>query len=181
MTMRRLVALGPALSLVACAAEPPRGPFFGDERYLVVGVRPDREADELQAALENTGRVVRVRFSGQHFTALGFGDAHREALGVRVITPRGIALALDADEGDPLHPARRYRLVQAPLVEGHDADGDGFEEVFVERITGPEPERCLVAYRVRDSGFVDPVVGAINLAGPARRDEPVWLEPYFCQ
>jgi hypothetical protein len=171
----------PILLLAAGAcAQTPRGPYFDDERYLVVGVDPGREVDAVTGNLERAGYRIGPRFSGRHFAAIGFADAAGLPLGVRVITGRGIALALDPIEGDVFTPALRHRLLEAPLIEQHDADGDGFEEVFVERIEGPVPERCVQAFRVRDSGFVDAVSAGVALAGVARRDEPLWLDPFFC-
>jgi hypothetical protein len=48
----------------------------------------------------------------------------------------------------------RYALLAPPLTQTQDADGDGFEEVFIEqRTAGQNP--CLLVYRVRDVGYVD--------------------------
>ena len=143
----------PWLLLSACAGSSP-GPFFGDERYLRFGVDPDAEAKQVVAHFERAGRRKQVQLRGRHFTALGFVDARGEPAAVRVLTARGIALALDSREGDALQPAQAFNLL-APPQEGHDADADGFEEVFVLRRQGGRG--CIEAFRIRDVGFVDPV------------------------
>jgi hypothetical protein len=80
-------------------------------------------------------------------------DRTGRATRVRVVTLRGISLALDPGLDTPLLPAPRYALLSPPLPNTQDADGDGFEEVFVEKRM-PE-QTCLLVYRVRDVGFVD--------------------------
>jgi hypothetical protein len=168
--------------MAACPSPPP-SPFFGDERFLRLGVEPDREADQLEQQLQASGFEPVLRFRGQHFHALGFLDRSGRRALVRVVTVRGIELALDPQPGDDLQPSVRYRLLAAPLPETHDADGDGFEEIFVERIAGQPPLRCVQVYRVRDSGFVDLVsvpegygVVGVDQAGL----EAAWREPVFC-
>ena len=174
----------PLLSLCvacACAAPAPR-PFFGDERYLVLGVQPEQEADRLEQQLVESGHALQLRLRGQHFHALGFRDRHGLVGLVRVVTARGIVLALDSDTGDALRPAVRYRLLAPPSPQTHDADGDGFEEIYVERIGGPTSGRCVLVFRARDSGFVDAVQvpEGYALAGGAHAREPALRAPAFC-
>jgi hypothetical protein len=174
----RCAALLAAALGCGCAAQP-RSPFFGDERFLVLGVDPDAEADALARQLEDNGYRVEQRLRGQHFSALGAADAERVATKVRVMTARGIALALDAAATDPLRPGLRYALLPPPSPDTHDADADGFEEVFV-RITAPASgEPCIQVYRVRDSGFVDPV-GPVALSTAGEHAAPPWNAPVFC-
>lgn len=154
--MRPFRVLLPSLLLVACGA-PSQGPFFDDQRYLVFGVEPDAEAAALVERFEAAGRKLLLRVRGHHFTALGFDDGNGHAAAVRVITSRGIELALDPPPGDGLHDPVAYRLLAAPIEGTQDADGDGFEELFVERLVGGAREGCIEPYRVRDAGFVDPV------------------------
>lgn len=163
-----------------CASQPP-SPFFQDERFLVLGVDPDAETDALARQLEADGfRIVR-RLRGQHFSALGVADRDGVAARVRVVTARGIALALDPDARDLTQPARRYALLPPPSAETHDADGDGFEEVFVHVLPEAGEPPCIQVYRVRDSGFVDPVAGgAFTPTSPEAQRERAWNQPTFC-
>jgi hypothetical protein len=171
-----------AALLCACGASQPPGPYYGDEQYLVLGVRPDAEAIALALQIEATGYGLSRQLNGQNFTALGFADEEGLPSKVRVVTSRGITLALDSEAADALHEGMRYELLDAPLLETHDADGDGFEEVFVEAQPASGEPPCILVYRVRDSGFVDPVPGkgyAIERAADATAD--AWRDPQFCE
>lgn len=172
-----LLAVACASAGSACASRQP-SPFFGDERYLVLGVDPDAEADRVTADLEKSGYRVTRKLRGQNFSALGADDDAGPA-SVRVITLRGIALALDAVLGDALQPGVRYALLPPPSSETHDADGDGFEEVFVDVRAEKEPA-CIRVYRVRDSGFVDLVTSGFALA-PQPNAAPPWNAPQLCE
>ena len=120
------------------------------------GVDPDHEARSLTAQMEKNGFVELRRVRGQNFTALGFGNRRDVPLKVRVVTKRGIELALDPEPSTALAPGVRYELLEAPIRGTQDADGDGFEEVFVS-VQRERAAACVTVYRVRDSGFVDPV------------------------
>jgi hypothetical protein len=139
----------------ACAARQP-GPFFGDDRYLVVGVDPDTESRALVRQLEKKGYYVQLRVRGKTFSALGFADEQDVPQKVRIVTVRGIEVALDPVPGTPLQPGVRYELLPSPVAGTQDADGDNFEEVFVSVHT-ETTGACAQVYRVRDSGFVDAV------------------------
>lgn len=168
------------LGLAGACASQPAGPFFGDERFLRFGVDPSAEADALTAQLERAGYTLARRVRGQYFTALGFVDTQGLPSVLRVVTARGIALALDARAGDVFVPSEQFQLLPAPFSDTHDADGDGFEEVFVwQAVSGQEP--CVQPYRVRDSGFVDRVEQD-NYALAAHPDttDPRWQNPQFC-
>lgn len=143
----------------ACAAQEPRGPYFGDERHLVLGVDPERETAAIVASMEQEGHALALRLRGIHFTALDFVDVEGKPVAVRIVTARGIALALDAQHGDALRPARAWRLlpVRLPRVLGVEAD----EQVFVEeRITGVAP--CVRAYEVDAAGNAVAAKGALD-------------------
>jgi hypothetical protein len=176
---RRLLTL--LLPLSACASQPP-GPYYGDEQYLVFGVHPDAEAVALAAQIEASGYPLARRVSGQSFTALGFVDEQGLPSKVRVVTSRGIALALDPEPKDPLHEGARFALLEAPSHDTADADGDGFEEVFVELQPESGQGTCILVYRVRDSGFVDEVPGKSYalLRTPDNAEGP-FVDPQFCE
>jgi hypothetical protein len=171
-----------AAALCACGA-PQRSPFFGDEKYLVLGVDPGAEAQALIADLEAQGYEAQPRLRGEHFSALGVIHPDSSNIGVRVVTMRGIALSLDRQPPTVFQPEIRYRLLPPPFPATHDADGDGFEELFVNVVrSSPEGEgACIAVYRVRDVGFVDPVDGAKFSMPPAPKGrEPLWRSPVFC-
>ena len=174
--MLALVALGTA---PGCAPQP-AGPYFGDEQLLVMGVDAQTEADRVAEQFARKGTRLVRRLRGEHFAALGFADEHGEGY-VRVITVRGIGLALDPQLASPLAQGVRYVLLESPSKSGHDADGDGFDEVFVERLQAPPTEPCILIFRIRDSGFVDPVDGhgyAVEVA--SRPVQTAWLAPNYC-
>jgi hypothetical protein len=163
-----------------CASQPP-SPFFQDERFLVLGVDPDAETDALARQLEANGFRIVERLRGRHFGALGAAGPDGIPAKVRVVTARGIALALDPGARGPAQPSHRYALLPPPSPETHDADGDGFEDVFVHVLPDTGEVPCIRVYRVLDSGFVDPVAGggAPPAAGSAST-HPAWREPHFC-
>ncbi len=145
------------VAMIAGCGEPPRGPFFGDEKFLRFGVQPGQEADEVRRVLEQNGQRLALRLEGKHFIAMGFSERSGAPGSVRVITLRGIVVSLDAAEANALSQGVAYRLLPAPGGLDHDADADGFEEVFVETIDGRALEGCISVYRIRDVGFVDSV------------------------
>jgi hypothetical protein len=153
-------ALGLLASAAACASRPPN-PFFGDEAYLHFGLDTNAEANALIQTYAEQTEPVSLRLDGQHFTALGFMSRSGRATRVRVVTVRGIQLALDPEPATPVHASTDYALLDAPIPNTHDADGDGFDEIFVERRTAEAT--CLLVYRVRDVGFVDPVPTPVRL------------------
>ena len=107
---------GAAALLAACASQP-RSPYYGDERFLVLGVRPDAEAGARRGAraqrLRGDLEVERPALHGARRIQRG-----RRAGKVRIVTARGIALALDPVVATPLTPGIRYALMPPP-VEGH--------------------------------------------------------------
>jgi hypothetical protein len=164
--LRRASYLGSAGALLLGCARTPAGPFFHDEQYLRFGVDPHNEADSLVKLYAERSEPLALRLTGRDFTALGFMDREGRSTRARVVTLRGIALALDPEQPSPLTAAKRYALVANPLAGTHDADRDGFEEVFVEERWASES--CLLVYRVRDVGYVDPVPVSLSLFGRER-------------
>jgi hypothetical protein len=182
-----LAALALALTcgalVLACGA-PAHGPFFGDDRLIVLGVDPEAEADALAKQLQARGLHEARRIRGKTFTALGFAPAAaaqgEQQSDVRVITGRGIALALEARAPTALARGERYALLPAPYRDTLDADGDGFDELFVSRTPLPSGERCTLVYRVRDSGFVDEVgTDDYTLVRVPDVADAAWQQP-FC-
>jgi hypothetical protein len=139
-------------AVFACASRPARGPLIGDEQWLVVGVPPEREADALIESMARHGRTLVLRLRGIHYTALEFADAEGATAAVRVVTRRGIALALDAHAGDVWRPARAWRLLPSPLEAG-GGDARAEELVLIEERVAAR-EACVRVYRVRESGEV---------------------------
>jgi hypothetical protein len=164
-------------ALAACASQQ-QGPYFHDEQFLVFGVDPDAEARALTRQLEKNGFFVARRVRGQNFSALGFSDARDVPQKVRVITRRGIALALDQQASTLLSQGVRYELIDGPALGTQDADGDGFEEIFVLVHRDAPAVTCIAAYRARDSGFVDAVDG-VEIAH-IDNTQAVWRAPRFC-
>jgi hypothetical protein len=164
---------------LGCASSP-ASPFFGDEELLVVGVDRDAEADAMVREYEAAGSKLTLRLRGEHFSALGF--TRKDGLGaVRVLTGRGIALALDSKAGTALTQGARYALLGPPFTQTHDADGDRFEEVFVQLYPDAPSEPCVLVYRVRDSGFVDPVSAKdYSVHSPTEPLSPAWQAAAFC-
>lgn len=141
--------------MIGCASTP-AGPVFRDDKYLRFGVDPNAEADAVIENQKERNYRLAQRLDGRHFTALGFMDKGGRSRAVRILTVRGIGVALDSRPQSPIQPATNYALVAPPIKDTHDADRDGFEEVFVEEQT--QGEACLRVFRVRDVGSVDPVV-----------------------
>lgn len=151
------------LAGAAGCATPSQGPFFGDEAYLHFGLDTHAEASALIKTYAEQLEPLALRLEGQHFTALGFMDRSGRSTRVRVLTVRGIQLALDVEQPTPLSPKTQYALLDAPIAGTQDADGDGFEDVFVERRTAEGT--CLLVYHVLDVGFIDPVTSSVHLFG----------------
>lgn len=148
--------------LSACASTP-SGPVFHDDKYLRFGVDPDQEANAVIESQKERQYRLGQRLVGKHFTALGFMDRSGRSSAVRILTLRGIGVALDSRPQSALQGLTRYALIAPPINDTHDADHDGFEEVFVEERT--PNESCLRVYRVRDVGAVDRVVVDAQVMG----------------
>ena len=177
-----LAALALALTAVPAGScgPPARGPFFGDEKLIVLGVSPDQEADLLARQLNERGLHEARRVRGKYFTALGFGPDGNplNQTDVRVITGRGIALALQARAPTALDGGERYALLRSPHLDTLDAD-DGQNELYVARTELPAGTRCLLVYRVHDTGAVEPVATDDYQLLRVPDSDPAWHEP-FC-
>jgi hypothetical protein len=161
---------------VATCSSGPSGPFFGDEKFLVLGVSPEEEANALSRQLATDGRKEYLRLRGPTFTALGFEEPDGRPGWVRAITQRGIELALDPVQSHPLERGARYELL-APASQGlFDADGDGFDDVIVLKRSYDGDDRCLLAYRIQNTGFID-LITDTNETVAAARDAITGVEP----
>lgn len=160
------LALG-SIGAATCSSGP-SGPFFGDEKFLVLGVSPEEEANALSKQLATDGRREYIRLRGSTFTGLGFSEPDGRPGWVRAITQRGIALALDPVESHPLDRGARYELV-APATEGlFDADGDGFDDLVVLKRSYDRDDPCLLAYRIQSTGFIDLIADSNGTIAAAR-------------
>ena len=156
--MRRSVThlyVGLAALGAACggALEGPR-----PEDWMRVGVEPEEEAVEVEAALREAGWTRTQRRTGDGFVALAFERGEQYA--VRVVSRRGVVVALDSHEPDGLR--ERHGRVSLPEPPRSDLDGDGREDVLVARddATG---ERCLAVVR-RGGVQADPAVTAFIIS-----------------
>jgi hypothetical protein len=160
----------------ATCSSGPRSPYFGDEKFLVLGVSPEEEANALSKQLSTDGRKEFLRLRGPTFTALGFEEPDGRPGWVRGITQRGIQLALDPVPSHPLDRGVRYELL-APETPGlFDADGDGFDELIVLRRSYDRDDPCLLAYRIQNTGFVDLITDGPHTVDVAR-DAISGIEP----
>lgn len=133
----------------------PSPPDFHDERWLKFGVEPSVEADRLRDQFEAAGLAIERRIDGETFSALSARNADGTSTMVRVVTRRGTVLAFDA-EPELGRPARvELELLPPPLQHTHDADDDGFEEVFVVGEAGRR--RCVQGYRIVAKGYMKEV------------------------
>lgn len=162
MRLAAILLLGVLGSASACASAP-AGPFFNDDKYLRFGVDPSEEANAVIESQKERNYQLAHRLLGQHFTALGFMDKGGRSRAVRILTTRGVQVALDSRAEGSLEQPTSYALLAPPIKDTHDADHDGFEEVFVEE--RKPKESCVRVYRVRDVGFVDPVIVDTQLLG----------------
>jgi hypothetical protein len=172
-----------ALGCCCACGPPPHGPFFGDEKLLVVGVDPEAEANAVVRQLEQRGYYEVRRLRGSTFTALGFAPVkHDTGAGrVRVVTLRGISLALDSSEPTLLTKGRELRLLDFPYSDSRDVDRDGDPEIFVREEPLPTGEPCLRAYRVRATGVVEELSGDdFTLPRPPESKDPGWADVAFC-
>lgn len=166
--VRRVRRAGVGLALLVACSSGPASPFFGDEKFLVLGVSPEEEANAVSKQLAVDGRTEHLRLRGPTFTALGFTEPDGQPAWVRAITPRGISLALDPVASHPLERGERYELI-APATPGlFDADGDGFDELVVLKRSYDGDDACLLVYRIQSSGFVDLITDSQDTIDAAR-------------
>ena len=136
--------------LTGCASTPP-DPFLGQRIELTFGVDQKDEAAAVQASFEEAGYYLDKRIDGQRFAALSFRDAKGRPKAIRVITARGIALALDSVEATALDAAVSYKLLEpsGPIA----ADNEYSEGLLVLETRG-SGEPCVRPYAVIDNGLV---------------------------
>ena len=139
--------------LSASCATTAVAPTFSDAQWLTVGVDPEVEARKILQDYEQAGYSLHARVVGQAFTAMGFVRADGTSRGIRVVTARGVALALDSVPKGALEDRLEYFLMMPPVAATLDADGDGAEEFFVREL-GRRTGNCVVPYRVGPSGVV---------------------------
>jgi len=168
MTFGWPIAVAAVAAGAAACSSGPASPYFGDERFLVLGVSPEEEANAVSKELAVEGRTEYLRLRGSAFTALGFAEPDGTRAWVRVVTQRGIELALDPTASHALSRGERYELV-APATEGlYDADGDGFDEVIVQKRSYDADDPCVLAYRLQNTGVVELIEDEAHTRAAAR-------------
>ncbi len=157
--MRTTAALIVGCVAAGCgSAAPPVDPAVA---FLRVGVDPHEEARAVEASLAEGGFRVRTRSEGATFVALGLEHEARGETAVRVLTRRGIGLAIDVPGEQSAQPVG----VVMSGSDGADLDGDGLEEVVLFRLDPVRERRCLAVVRVSDEGFVVPVPARLEGLG----------------
>lgn len=111
-----------------------------------VGVAPAQEAERVRETLEAAGWEIAQRIEAPGHVALAFRRGEQRA--VRVVTSRGVVIALDSYEPDGFH-VRHGSVSLAPRDEP-DVDGDGRPDVVVAR--DEDGARCLAVIRIDESG-----------------------------
>jgi len=131
--------------LASCA---PSNPPFDPLDYLAAGVDPAEEADRVALQLGRAGFVVDRRLEGGGAVALAARRRRDGASAVRVVTRRGVVVALDAP--DVRHPGRlAVRLPEAARFERRELDG--YVELPVEVVSDVV---CTAVVVVDAGGFV---------------------------
>jgi hypothetical protein len=140
--------LAPWIALLAGCASGPEPVRLED--WMRVGVDPAAEAARVAGTLRDAGFEVRQRAEGEAFVALAFARPDgRKA--IRVVTRRGVVVALDSHEADGVRERHgAVRLVALDAERGHDVDGDGRPEVVVAR--DADGASCLAIVRLAADG-----------------------------
>lgn len=167
------------LCVGGCAA-PAQLPVFDDQQYFTLGVDPKAETKALIHDLKREGFEAEPLLHGERFYALGIRHADLTSIGVRIVTVRGIALALDRIKPTIFQEEVRYRLLLPPWPNTHDVDGDGNEEVFVEVQRGSDRRNsCVSVYRISAAGTADLIDGdRLDFQAP---DGQRFRAPTFCE
>ncbi|MEZ4327655.1 MAG: hypothetical protein R3B40_20720 [Polyangiales bacterium] len=130
------------LTLAACREPAPQRDVL---EYLRVGVAPREEAAALTRAFERDGYRVRSLVDLEELVMLDASDPGG-ATALRIVTPMGVVLGLDAP--DRRFPTReRVRGLPAPL-SGTDLDGDGRVELLVALVDSARPAECVAVVRI---------------------------------
>lgn len=139
------------LLCVACGGSP-AAPDIMD--YMRVGVTPRDEAEAVSASMDKDGWTLVTRVDGERVVALAFrmpGDARAA---VRVITRRGVAIAMDA----PSEAWSGDVFLDTSLgTTATDLDGDGNEEVVLGTGDVALLRRCMEVFHVVADGSVVPM------------------------
>lgn len=119
------------------------------EDWLRVGVDPVEEARVVEGRLTESGWGTAQRVEGEGFVALAFEhpDGRRA---VRVVTSRGVAVALDSHEPDGIR--ERHGPVSLVELDEADVDRDGRPEVVAAR--DQDGGRCIAILQVGGDGLV---------------------------
>ncbi|MEC7524811.1 MAG: VCBS repeat-containing protein [Myxococcota bacterium] len=117
------------------------------EDWVRVGVDPRAEAEAIERALTDAGWSLATRREAPDFVALAFTRDEQRA--IRLVTRRGVVLALDSHELDGLRI--RHGLVSLPEPPREDLDGDGRPDLLIAREEADAP-RCLAVVRVDEEG-----------------------------
>lgn len=142
-------AAGALLGVAACGGAQRDTSFEEAEQFFTVGVDPHGELDAIRNVLAGLGFEEVRRVETSAFCAAAY-DAPVARTAVRITTPRGLALALDADATQVLG----LRVALDPDT-GRDLDADGRPDAVVERRRGRT--RCVALLRFDADGTMLPV------------------------
>lgn len=132
------------------------------------GLDMHEEAREVERAIEREGYMLDVRLESRAFVAFDARNAARESR-VRVVTNRGLAVAIDAGPAKPLERVELYNVPRAPhspelVVRGREA-GQAYDCYRIFVIDGEGRSHEL---RVRESGLDACVRRVDDLDGDGR-------------
>jgi hypothetical protein len=126
---------------MACGARGENPAIAHDLAVIGTGVDPRAEAEAVRSGLTNVGYVIGTEISGAGYVAF---DARRSADGVtavRILTSRGIAVALDVPVGEAAEAVTLRRV-------------EGIDDLVVARADPESARDCLVLLRVEEDGRV---------------------------
>lgn len=157
--LERTVVVIASAWLLHCA---PAGPSWRHQQGVGIrlGVDHVAEAASVQLAFENAGYVLVERRQGHRYVALQFAGDAGLGQAVRVVTDRGISLALDGRASSPLHGSVTFELMRdagshtAGAAAGNVAAP---ELVMVLERHGVDGPSCVRPYEVLESGRVEAV------------------------
>jgi hypothetical protein len=139
-----LIGLVPA----ACGSADPPPHVAHDIAAIRAGVDPRDEARAVAEGLERAGFAIEARLEHDEVVALGAKhDNGRTA--IRIVTARGIAAALDAED-----PERGLALLVYDERSDPDLDGDGRPEIAVATLDPELGRACIALARVGPDGTV---------------------------
>lgn len=116
-------------------------------RLFAVGASPNAELDILRRHLEGHGfRITQLRHGDGLAALVAEDDNGRTAL--RITTPRGVALAMDA----PHSPEHRFDRLALAAQEQPDIDADGHPDVIIEGYDSALDRHCLAVLHADETG-----------------------------